>query len=80
MQYTLRNIPDPLDAAVRQRAAEERKSLNCVLLDALARGLGIESRPQKKRDLSFLAKGPPLDPETLKALQEQRLIDPELWD
>jgi hypothetical protein len=33
----------------------------------------------KRRDLSFLTKGPPLEPEVLQALAEQRRIDPELW-
>jgi hypothetical protein len=33
----------------------------------------------KKRDLSFLAEGPPLEPEVLQALAEQRRIDPDLW-
>ncbi len=33
----------------------------------------------KKRDLSFMTQGPPLEPEVLQALAEQRRIDPELW-
>jgi plasmid stability protein len=33
----------------------------------------------KRRDLSFLTQGPPLEPEVLQALEEQRQIDPDLW-
>ena len=33
----------------------------------------------KRRDLSFLMDGPPLEPEVLEALEAQRQIDPELW-
>jgi hypothetical protein len=79
MQYTIRNISDAIDEAARARAEAERESLNTVLLHALERGLGLESLPEKKRDLSFFAEGPPLEPEVLRALEEQRQIDPELW-
>ena len=36
MQYTIRNIPDPLDAALRRSAREQGKSLNDVAIEALA--------------------------------------------
>lgn len=77
---TIENLPDEVDRALRERAAAENKSLDAAAIDALARGLGVE-RPitKQKRDLSFLAQGPPLEPEVLRALQEQRRIDPELW-
>lgn len=78
MHYTLPEIeiPAELARALRERAAAERKSLDAAIVDALARGLGVApQKPVKKRDLSFLAKGPPLEPEVLRALQEQRRID-----
>ena len=79
MQFTVRNITADIDAAARERAAAEQKSLNAVLVDALRRGLGVGASPTKKRDLSFLAQGPPLEPEVLQALEDQRQIDPEMW-
>jgi plasmid stability protein len=36
-------------------------------------------QPGTKRDLSFLAKDGPLEPEVLQALEDQRQIDPDLW-
>ena len=73
-------IPDELERALRERAAAEKKSVGAVVVDVLAHGLGIERQTiPKKRDLSFLTKGPPLEPEVIRALDEQRQIDPELW-
>jgi plasmid stability protein len=80
MTYTLENIPDDLERALQERAAAEHKSVDAVLLDAVARGLGVEAhQPVKRRDLSFMTEGPPLEPEVLEILEEQRRIDPELW-
>jgi hypothetical protein len=41
MQYTIRNVPDYLDAALRVSAREQGKSLNEVAIKALARGFGL---------------------------------------
>ena len=40
MQYTLRDIPPPVDAELRRRAKAEGKSLNAVAIEILIRGLG----------------------------------------
>jgi hypothetical protein len=73
-------ISDALERALRERAAAEQKSVNAVVVDTLSRALGVEEQNlAKKRDLSFLAEGPPLEPEVLHALEEQRRIDPEIW-
>jgi plasmid stability protein len=80
MTYTLSNIPDEIERALRERAAAEHKSLDATIVDALARGLGLSPQKNgKKRDLSFLTKGPPLEPEVIRALEDQRRIDAELW-
>jgi hypothetical protein len=73
-------ISDELDRALRERAMAEQKSVNAVVVDTLTRALSVEAqRSSKIRDLSFLAEGPPLEPEVLRALEEQRRIDPEIW-
>lgn len=80
MTLNLQNIPDEVDRALRERAAAENKSVDATAIDALARGLGIVKPSNEKcYDLSFLAEGPPLEPEVLRALEEQRQIDPEIW-
>ncbi len=80
MQYTIRNVPTEIDEALREQAAAERKSLNQVLIDVVARGLGLAQKPKNLRDLSDIVDGPPLEPEVIQALEDQRRIDPELWE
>jgi len=79
MQYTLRKIPPSLDSVLRRRAAEEEKSLNQVVLEALMRTFGITAGPVKQRDLDDIAGSCGFDSEVEKVLEEQRMIDQELW-
>jgi hypothetical protein len=55
MQYTLREIPPPVDAELRRRAKAEGKSLNTVAIEALIRGAGLGETPLRQRDLSDIA-------------------------
>ncbi len=78
MQYTIRNVPSPLDAALRRSAREQGKSLNDVAIEALARGAGLGERwPQ--RDLSDIAGTWRKDPAFDNAVAAQDTIDEELW-
>jgi hypothetical protein len=77
MRYTIRNIPDSVDTAARTAARTERQSLNTVLVQALERGFGL-TLGERRRDLSYLATGPPLEPEVLRALAEQRQLPRKL--
>ena len=79
MQYTLRNVPPQLDAALRARAREEGKNLNEVILEALLIGVGLAGWPVKHRDLSDIAGSWIAEPTTEEAIEEQRRIEPELW-
>ena len=79
MQYTLRNIPDVLDAALRERAKVENQSLNEVALKALARGLGFADRPVRLRDLRDLAGSWRGDAAFEEAIADQHGVDDELW-
>ena len=79
MQYTLRNVPPPVDEALRERAEREGKSLNEVTLEALAEALGLADKPIKRRDVSDLLGAWQEDPATEEAFREQRRIDPDLW-
>lgn len=79
MQYTLRNVPPPVDEALRERAEREGKSLNEVTLEALAEALGLAEKPIKRRDVSDLLGTWREDPAAEEALREQRRIDPDLW-
>jgi hypothetical protein len=79
MQYTLRNVPAAVDALLRRRARDERKSLNEVTLESIMRGLGLTGEPTSQRDLSDIAGTRGLDAETRAALDEQRRVDKDLW-
>lgn len=79
MQYTLRNVPEGLDAALRRRARDEGKSLNEAALQAMARGMGYAPEPLRFRDLGKLAGTWRDDPEFDAAIAEQDTVDEELW-
>lgn len=79
MQYTIRNIPQLLDAALRRKAREQGKSLNDVTVEALTRGAGLTGEQTRQRDLSDLAGKWQEDPEFDRALAEQDVIDEKLW-
>lgn len=79
MQFTVRGITEEIDRAARQSAERDGVSLNQALLQALRSGLGVAEDTPKKRDLSGIFDGEPLEPEVIQALEEQRQIDPEMW-
>lgn len=79
MQYTIRNIPKTLDAMLRDRARKEGKSLNRVVLEAMARAMGFSSEPVRYRDLSHLARTWVEDSEFDRAIEDQDRIDEDLW-
>lgn len=79
MQYTLRNVPEALDRALRERARLEGRSLNDVALHALHQALGLGPETPKRRDLSSFVGTWEADPEMEEIFEEQRRIDPELW-
>ncbi|HEY6347777.1 MAG TPA: hypothetical protein VI636_00055 [Candidatus Angelobacter sp.] len=79
MQYTIRNVPDLLDEALRRSAREQGKSLNEVAIEALARGAGLSERRFRQRDLSDIAGSWRKDPAFDAAVAAQDTIDAELW-
>jgi hypothetical protein len=79
MQYTIRSVPKALDAMLRDRARKEGKSLNEMVLQALARAMGFSKEPVRQRDLSRMAGTWVEDPEFDGAIEDQDRIDEELW-
>lgn len=75
-QYTLRAVPGDVDRAARQRARREGRSLNAVLVDALASGLGIHT---PANDLGSLAGSWIDDPAFDAALAAQDRVDSDMW-
>ena len=79
MQYTIRNIPDYVDAALRRFAHEQGKSLNEVAVRALTEGAGLDNNPRPMRDLSDIIGTWVEDPAFDSAIAAQDTIDEELW-
>jgi len=79
MQYTIRNVPNSLDAALRRTARERGKSLNEAAVEALALGVGIREDRGQQRDLSDIAGTWRKDPAFDQAVAAQDTVDAELW-
>jgi len=79
MQYTLRNIPEYLDAALRRSAHRQGKSLNEVAVHALTNGAGVGEGPRQKRDLREIAGSWREDMAFESALASQDTVDSALW-
>ncbi|HEX2466142.1 MAG TPA: hypothetical protein VHR17_16075 [Thermoanaerobaculia bacterium] len=79
MQYTIRNVSEALDARLRERASEERRSLNDLVLRLLTQALGLSIEATRRRDLGDVAGSWQHDPSFDQALADQDSIDPDLW-
>jgi len=79
MQYTIRKVPQGIDAALRRRAREQGKSLNEVTIEALVRGAGIGESRGRQRDMGDIVGTWRNDRAFDRALAAQDAIDPELW-
>ena len=79
MQYTIRNIPDSVDAALRERAKREEKSLNEIVVETLAQALGFSNEETRYRDLGDLAGTWREDPAFDEAIADQQAVDEDLW-
>jgi hypothetical protein len=79
MQYTIRNVPDALNEALRRSARQQGKSLNEVAVEALVRGAGLTEQRSRQRDLSDIAGSWRKDAAFDRARAAQDTVDPELW-
>ena len=78
-QYTIRNIPSRIDAAVRRKSRHEGKSLNKVLIEALSDGLGVSGETPNFSDLDDLAGTWVEDPEFDTVIEAMDQVDSDLW-
>ena len=70
MRYTIHSIPEPIDRAVRDRAGREGKSINAVIVEALARGLDVHAARAQHADLDHLIGSWVEDPEFDRAVAD----------
>ena len=81
---TLRNLPPELARIIRQRAHEQRMSLNKAVISLLEESLEVRGQQRglpPYHDLDALAGSWTEDEASAfeQALARQRAIDPELW-
>ena len=79
MTLTLENLPPELDAALRQKAQEQQKTVGQVAVDAIKAGLSMMGGGPKVPDLGDIAGTGVEDPEFDAIMCEQDQVDPKLW-
>ena len=70
LQYTLRRVPERMDALLRETAARYGTSLNEAALAALTRGLGEGAEVMEHHDLDTLLGSWVQDPACDRALED----------
>lgn len=79
-QYTIRNIPDSVDQALRERARKRGVSLNSAALEAMSRGLGFSESEQVYDDMDDLIGTWKPDQAFENAMAEQDTVDLSEWE
>ncbi len=77
MQYTIRNVPEPVDRYLRKRARLSGQSLNQVVIEELSEKAGIGSENILDSLDWFIGNGG-MGTDVLKALEEEDKIQKEL--
>ena len=78
-QFTIRSVPQRIGARLRELARQERKSINAVAVEALARGIGLTDELPINTDLDDLAGTWVPDPGFDQAITEMDAVDEDLW-
>ena len=78
-QYTIRQVPEHIDQALRRKAQRKGISLNQLLLDTLAEGVGVAEDAARYHDLDSLAGTWKPDKTFDKSLESFSKVDPSDW-
>ena len=79
-QVTVRRVDEKWVAKAKAVAAEKGVSMNTVLVEALAKGLGVDEAPRKNGLEKFAADSPDdFGPDWEETMEIFNTIDPELW-
>lgn len=76
IQYTIRNIPAPVDRYLRKKARLSGKSLNQVVVDELSGKVAPPAAPVGTALNWFIGSG--IDDATLQALQDEDKVQKEI--
>ena len=79
-QVTIRRVEESWLEKAKAEAAQRQVSMNQVLVEALARGLGADAEPVRKSNLDRYAGDSDFGPGWDEFLEKDlKQIDPELW-
>lgn len=78
-QYTIRAVPAAVDRALRRQARAEGKSLNTVTIEALCRGLELDTQLVEHTDLDALIGTWQEDSGFDSAMADFERVDEEMW-
>ena len=78
-QYTIRNVPENVDQALRRESKKEGLSMNQLLLNTLKKETGLSDKEIKNHDLDWISSSWVSDKSCEKALKDQRVIDSSMW-
>ncbi len=79
IQYTIRNIPSPVDKAIKKRSKQSGKSFNQTVVDLLSlQTFGTTSVPDNQ-DFDWLFNKNTLDHNFDRAIEDISQIDDKLW-
>ena len=79
IQYTIRNIPAPVDQVIRKRAAQSGKSFNQTVVELLSMQTFGTVNPPNEADFDWLFGLNTLDEKFDLAIKEISAIDEKLW-
>lgn len=79
IQYTIRNIPAPVDQVIRKRQQQTGKSFNQTVVDLLSLQTFGTENPPKQRGFDFLFGANTLDASFDEAIKDMSQPDPKLW-
>ncbi len=80
IQYTIRNIPEPVDQVIRKRAKTSGKSFNQTVVELLTLQTFGSKSPPKEQSVDWFFGSMEPDEEFDKAIAGFDVIDKEWWD
>ena len=79
IQYTIRNIPLPVDKVIRKRSKQTGKSFNQTVVDLLSLQTFGTTEISDKTNFDWLFNKNTLDDNFDKAIKDMSQIDENLW-
>ncbi len=80
IQYTIRNIPEPVDKVIRKRSKQSGKSFNQTVVDLLSLQTFGTTELVKDDNFDWLYNKNSLDDSFDEAIKDISMVDKKLWD